>query len=525
MNDTPPRPRSSDAQRYAVVVFGCAVVFGLGLRGLHFASEIGGPHTFRQSHVVSDVVSLALDAEQGPRLAPLERYDYAWAAGQRLFDVPLYQLLAAKLKDWSGLNALQAARTVSLLTFVISCAALRRLAAHLTSPLGAAVATVVYAISALSIQWHAAPMPDNLAVALSLTGLLLHFESRAAGTRRFALALLCVALATLIKPPTHLPVALALGLNGWWEGRTKALRDGKLLSHALIALAAATSFVLAAKQLNSGTEKEETLAWFFGTFEQRLELPRWAAFPRRLLSVFGHPLLAAPFAFGALALLQRALTRRASAFERLALCWLLGNAITAFVFFNVYSIHNYYQLPLLPLYAMLVAFGGEQALATWPRVAAWLKRHELVVLLASLCFVAHAVHFASWLPTLDYSTNRELVRLGERLKAATQRDDQLMLVMGTPVPGPEMMYYARRRGRVIDDDDDPASSLHAFTRRRARDYLLAFAPDVPETSRDAWLARTCGYDFAQVRIEPRLYRVRRATGATCEQSRPLQRHD
>jgi 4-amino-4-deoxy-L-arabinose transferase-like glycosyltransferase len=437
-------------------------------------------------------------------------------------------MLAAKLKDLSGASALYCARALSLLTFVLSCLVVRRLSLLVCSPLAAALAVLVYAVSALSIQWHAAPMPDNLAVLLSLAALWLHFESPSVGSPRFLLALLCAALATLIKPPVHFPVALAVGLASCLEHRLGALRDSKLLLHGAVALVAALAFGLAAKHLNSGTEKEESLAWFFGTFGQRLEAARWIAFPRRLLSVFGHPLLAPAFCFGSYRALRQTWASGAKPAERLVACWLVGNALAAFVFFNVYSIHNYYQLPLLPLYALLVAYGGEQALLALPRVAAMLRRFWPLSLAGALVFVAHTIQFTTWLPTLNYATNRELVALGRRLQAASQRDDQLLLVMRTPVEGPEMMYYAHRRGRVLGeqaDAADVASALGAFLRRAGGEHWLAFATDVDAASATHWLAQTCGYGFERGPAEPLMYRVRSVSGATCAPKPPSPARD
>lgn len=493
-------------------MFMVALALGVALRMLHFSSEIGGPHTFRQSHVVSDIISLSRDSEGGPQLAALERYDYAWAPGQRLFDVPLYQLLAAKLKDATGLGALHAARVLSLISFVLTCFTLQRLARLLlTSQLASALAVLVYSLSALSIQWHAAPMPDNLAVLLSLLSLLTYVESRGVRSLAFAASLACAGLATLIKPPVQLPVAIALGLAALLAKRRGVLSDKKLWAHAAVTLLATCAFQLLAATLNRGTEKEESLAWFFGTFAQRLEPARWLSFARRFGSVFGHPLLFAPFAWGSYCLLIDSWRSRATEGQRYALCWLAGNTIAAVVFFNVYSIHNYYQLPLLPAYAILVAYGGERLLLSWPQLRTRLVHYWPVTLLAASAFVAHAVQFTFWLPTLNYDTNREHIAFGQRVRAVTAATDQLLLVMGQPVAGPEMAYYARRRGRVVAEQDRDLAPVREFAQRAGGTHYVAFTKDVDATGRAAWMSRACGFTFQRKSEDPPLYQL--GTGA------------
>ena len=138
---------------------------------------------------------------------------------------------------------------------------------------------------------------------------------------------------------------------------------------------------------------------------------------------------------------------------------------------------------------------GVDLLAHAPLISRAALRHWPAALVVTALFVAHAVQFTFWLPTLKYDTNRNLVQLGAQLRGLTQVDDHVLVVMQTAVEGPEMMYYARRRGRVVAASEVDETLLGAFSKRGSRQHFVAFAEDMDDASVERVLGRACRYTF------------------------------
>ena len=459
------------------------VVLGLLVRTVHVADGIGGDHVFRQAHVANEILSLKSE-QPAPALKPFEWFNRGFGNGAKIYDTPVFQYTAAKLSDLSGLDQVAAAKLLNLIVYVLTGWVLVLVFGKLAeTPVVWLTAIYVFVVSPLSIHFFSAVLPDNLPILLSLAALYWFLRYEESGeTRYWNVSLASALFSAAIKPPVFFTMAIALAFHRLRDFGWRDLFRGRVFVFFAAVGLVVVAYSLTMAYINWGTLRDPNSSWYFGSLTQRLQGHWWKPFLTRLGKEFGSPLFFLFFLYG----LYRWLRHGGGRYRSVVTGWLLGAAVTVLVFFNVNSIHNYYQLPFIPVYALMVGYGGAGAVA-------WLSaRLPGVLRYAGLAlFTALAVGWAfNGARVMNYSAVKGLEQEAAFVRANTPADG--FVLWQDCGDAPENHYFARRRGFCLE----PAATDDAAVRRIAGRYnggaldnLFVFAAkDAVSRMRDAGVA-------------------------------------
>lgn len=408
---------------------------------------------------------------------------------------PLYSFLVACLygllggvHEWAGrlLSALFSTAGAGLLHLLV-----RRLGGGLWS---GRLSALFFLLFPLNIFYGRAFMPEALMLLLSI-GALLAFErwSRTEGRGDFALAALAAALCFMVKIPTlylGLPlVALAWARWGWAFPRRPVL-----WAYLALALAPAAAWYWHAHQLFLQT------GLTFGIWGSQ-GYDKWAQgllasgdFYWELLRRFGHQVFTP---VGAILLLAGVRPCWGTRQERALYAW--GGGLLLYLFLIPEGNYRlvYYQVPFVPLGAVLAARGLAPLLerAAWPQ--SWLARPILRPLLEVVGgwgrpvlaggVVLLLAGYSAWAAPGLYRPANNVYNYYRACHAAGQLIDQklpasALLVVGEidenagaphRAQSPTMLYYCRRKGWQITPEEFSAATLDSLVARGAGFLVVA----------------------------------------------------
>ncbi len=495
-------PRRVRAVELLLLAAVLAVGVALQWPGLH-GEVLERVHGWRQCQTAMVARNFVRDG-----LNPLvARVDYM-GDGQMQLELPLYPYLVAACYQMFGVREISG-RVVALLFGMGSAAALFALGRMLWSPRAGLVAAAVFSWTPLNVFFNRAFMPDSTTICLSLwatCGLLRYLRSGASWALLLgaAAALLTLAgkppIGVVMGPPWAAALLAARG-GRWW-------RDARLNAAVLMMAAGVAGWMkyqgyvnnhlgddLGISFTNAGVFNQRLVEWYFGRAEQWTD----PAVYRRILSRgpdwLGH------WAFVAAALTGLLWPSRDRA-AWLLRAWLLGGAAYLLVFLNVNLVHNYYQMPLIPILATGCGVFVERVLsrgrrpvdrglapATGIRMA--VAGNTGRILAATLLIAGAAGLIAATRGVLrEYDplaqrridTAREgrrhpywerktaLIEMGRRIGAALPADGRLVALAGdgyvADVRDPQVMYYVNRRGFIIAPPDEYREDVERRRRRR-----------------------------------------------------------
>lgn len=449
------------------------IAFGLCLRMVYFSQEIGGSHTFRQAMVVNQIDSLKSGPYAGPKLGFLERYDQVYDYGVVFYDTPIYQYIAAKVSDFLGVNATKAARLVNLAVYIGISLVFYILLTELGLGLQvSALSLLLFAISPLAIQNLIGPYPDTLATFCALLSfyLLLQYERRRS-LLTFGVALGLGFICCLIKASIYVMFLMAYAWNLLWAYRWRAFLRFDSMIFAILIAASVGVFVLERTYFNYGQVIDATdqnyneslrLSWFLGEDAQRFNLAQWYEIGARFLYEYLFPLLT-PFTIVGLWRLIKRFRVKPDDPQRTLIGLVFGALVMILIFFNVFFRHDYYALPVLPLYCVLTAIGLLYSFSSFgspfssPR---WLG----VTVGAAAIFIC--LYYAYSLRLLNYEGNQASIETGRSVQELVPADATLFYFHGADYINPEYLYYARRRGVL----SDLVNARNAFIEKTEREH-------------------------------------------------------
>ena len=434
------------------------IAFGICLRMVYFSNEIGGSHTFRQAMVANQIDTFKTEPYPGPKLALLERYDQVYDYGIVFFDTPIYQYIAAKLSDFLGMNSVRAARLLNLAIYVGLCLVLHGILTEIGLGLPVSYLTqVLMAVSPLSIQHTLGIYPDALATLAAFASFhaLLRYERRRSW-QLFLAALLLGVICTLIKLSIYGMFALAYAWNLLWTQRWRIFRriDAILLGILILGSVAAfpfeRSFFNHSQPFQAGSLDESfMLDWFIGPASLRLEWMPWHEIGARFTFEYLFPLLA-PFTIVGLWRVIGAFRRKPNDPQRTLLGLTVGALAMMLVFFNVFFRHDYYAMPLIPVYCALTSIG---LLYTWSSFGMRFADHPRVYASLAVAATCISIDYAYSLRLLNYGQNAASVATGIDIQELVPADGYLFYFIGDDSVNPEYLYYTRRRGVLSSFDN------------------------------------------------------------------------
>lgn len=321
---------------------------------------INGNHVFRQSDSLSAILSFS--GWKG--LAQMESF----SGSPSWFATPLYELIVSIAASVTGLKgaegALAAAVFTDLACFWLLLLSGYRLAERMG--LGSGVILIfLLATSPLYLHYYSVPLPDTLALALSVTAVSLLTDERC-GMLCTASALIALSAACLIKSPVPF-VLMAFFLTR--EALLGNLRKRWRLL-ALVSLAALVSALLPEYLRNRFLGSDNAFfaqdpVWYFGTADERLSMRFWKTMSNRVTKAAPFRALGALYAAAAgLGLVWCIWKRKLSAALPFIVSFLSGWLVFANVFFR----HDYYSLPTDFIFLLAVSLCAAGALRALPRL-------------------------------------------------------------------------------------------------------------------------------------------------------------
>jgi len=427
------------------------IAFGLCLRLVYFSEDIGGSHTFRQAMVANQIDSLKAQPYPGPKLGFLERYDQTYDFGIVFYDTPIYQYVAAKVSDILNIGAVRAGRLVNLAIFVgislIFYEILTEIGIRTTASL---LTTLLLALSPLSIQNTFGLYPDILATFTSYLSfyLLLRYE-RERWWGFFYTALVLGVASTLIKLSIYSLFAVAYAWNLIWAARWRVLRRVDAILFGLVIAAAVAAFVLERSYFNYGQISEAAnynesfrLSWYLGPVAERFELEPWRDIGERFMLEYLFPPFM-PLALMGLWRVVRQFVKKPRDPQRTLLGLVVGSFVMIVIFFNVFFRHDYYALPLLPIYCALASVG---LLNFYALIGSPFAANARAFAFMAVAAIFGSIYYAYSLQSLNYRGNRMSIEIGKSLQELVPADGYVLYLTDEDVSNPEYLYYARRRG-------------------------------------------------------------------------------
>lgn len=377
----------------------------------------------------------------------------------RLFinEFPFYNAIVAVIYRIFGINEAYA-RLVSAVFASVGGVCLYLIASRLFSQKVAWLTAGFYAFNPYNVYYGRVIMPDPIFVSLSLMSLAL-FLRRPWGL----LSSLVMALAILVKPYAlfMLPAMVYYGRKDWRRSWLWGL---------LVLL----PFILWRVHYQRHPEANFDTTWLFNQFNIRFSgaFFRWLIFDRlnRLI-----------FATGGFVLLILGMLNSYGDKNRLGIfIWLFSVAayMTIFAMGNV--THDYYQLPVVPVGSILVAFGFWHLIDTGRKF--WGK---IINTLAAMALLAISLAFGWYEVRGFYNINHpEIVAAGKAVDKLTPPD---ALVIAAYNSDPAFLYQTNRYGwpdGVNLEDKAALGATHyvSVNQDNVSQYLEARCPVVEKTS-------------------------------------------
>lgn len=476
------------AERYFYVLL---LLTLLSVRFFHLGESIDDPHSWRQcdtANYIWEYYQSGID---------LLHPSVCWMGGHKtlILEFPLPEALVALVYKVLGPEHLYA-RLVFLLIYLASAFYLFRLISYLYHERLAWISAVVYLSLPLGIFYSRAIHVDFSALLCGLAAV--DYLLRGLRENRPRLIGLSVAIASigfLIKAPYLFYFALPVALFVWKEGLVKrTLRYAPLLlvpvacfyawrlhSEAVNAAAPDWSYIPGYLKLSGASMSD----WYFGTWEQRQDGYIWKVlFQERLwrdvLAKWGLLFVAGGF------LLPCTAAGKGTGFARL---WALGVLLYMFLFFNLNYFHDYYQIPFLPVAALLIALGIE-GLGGLMRKLAWVREKKL----EPAVFVGLVVLISAWnvwtaeTHPLYYHLDQQLIEAGQLVQAHTGPEDLVILSRTLTDPrNPLWLYRARRNGWSVHIDRITSEVIRNLQNENAA-YAGFLSPVPLDSTLSAFLA-------------------------------------
>ena len=360
-------------------------------------------------------------------------------------EFPLLQA-AGTLVMGTGLPADMSMRIVGLASFIASAVLLYLLARRLMGPVGALIALAAFLFNAHAWLYGRTSLIEYIATVGGVG--FLYFAIRWMNDGRplnWVIATIAGTVGVLAKITTGgfllLPALLLRAPDGRW-----GFQRLSVLAMVGVAIAVGGAWSAYAESVREETpasfflSMENQWAWFFGSLDQRLDLPSWRVPLLAMLALTGSGIaLWAPLA------VARARGTGQAAFV-IALLSLV--AAVPFLLFNLYAIHDYYYAAVAPMIALGIGLGVEWLLAQ--RSERWVRLATVGLAGAWLATIIGMT--GSW--SLIYGTPEEEERamsIASFVRAHSEPDDWIVL-RGWGWNS-TFLYYARRQGLAVPSAD------------------------------------------------------------------------
>jgi 4-amino-4-deoxy-L-arabinose transferase-like glycosyltransferase len=458
-----------------LLIMGVAVA----LRLLYITAPLLDAHRWRQVDTAS--IARTFYEERFNPLRPEANWGGAHGAVESEF--PLLPMLAALLYSVFGPDEMWG-RLIVVVFSVGSVWLTYVLGTQLLDDAGGLAAATLVAVSPAAVFYGRAFMPDSLMICFSLAALVGFVRHATTGaTRPLVVASVALGLTILVKLPGILvlaPVAAVL----WHVRGRQALGDRRLWLAVAVPVAVAAAWYWHAYQIYLetgltfgviGTTK--TYPAFVATSEWTTAFSKWSSVELLTTTPLYDLMLSrlyflhlTPPGF-ALALVGLVLWR-AKKWRVVVDAWLAAMVAFILVAGAGHMGHDYYQLPLVPIFALYFAA------AAWPVFAAgWIATNVgpglaprlgvalVVAAVAAMSFWHSGViarHFRPAAPDV------RILRAGEAIQRGVGEAGLIVAVDDYGVNSPMLLYFAHAKGWSFDAETLTASVVRTLEPQGAR---------------------------------------------------------
>ncbi len=421
---------------------GLVLVLGSVARIHQMGFEVAGPHEFRQTQTAFAVRGF-IEGVANPIFSYLPVFGQA---SQVPYELPIFQAIAALVASL-GLGEAFAGRFVSFFMFQMSAILSWLLVKRLLGTAAANISLIVFQFSPFAMVWGAAYLIESTALACTLASIILlevtrqkqnlffifiatvfavaaFFVKITTPVGWFAAYFFFVAMQSRVRPglrpviteltPTTLVGAAGLGSALVWTHFANTIKEAHPITNQL------TSSALQ--------------AWNFGSIEQRTDLNIYLSLGANpVYLIFGAAALMLPLAWFSIKTRQ----------EQIAVIAVsLVSVINVGLFINLYYIHEYYFLAILPSLTALVGWAVVSLSKKWtgPRVVMLTVMTSLVLVSTWLGPMGPRSQVASFESPKPFE-------LAKVLAEKTYPGDRLV-VLGCDW-NPAILYHSERRGLMI----------------------------------------------------------------------------
>lgn len=436
----------------------------LAQRCFHLGGEIDLPHDWRQSEtawISYDFLQNGIDILH-PTVCWMGKHQ------ELVLECPLPEAIVALAFQFTG-ESMPVARIIYLSIFLFSLYYFYRIAEFLYDEKLAQIATIAFLGLPLSYFYSRAIHIDFSALGFSFAFFYYYLLAvKHKKTTYLWLSSAFAIVAFLIKIPYAFYFALPMLVFTWQHQRLKWVFSQfyiyippvtifilwRIHSNTINAAAPDWNFILHYRKFVNNT------SWYFGSLAQRLQLYSWKILLQRgLFDVAG---------LGGILFLGLGLWRNTfTQMNRILLMWTIGIILYVLIFFNLNFIHNYYQIPLLPIAAIWIALGLKKMLKHWPKI-----------LIPSLFFII--IINGIYTEVNYYSINQKDVEIGAIIRENTTKND--LIIISTPkmdCRNPKILYRSRRRGWSIEYNALNKSVIQELHANWAADYWVYIGEQPP----------------------------------------------
>lgn len=426
--------RINEDRRLALYLLAMLLLISLLSRLPNLTAPIADAHSWNQCSAASVIRNFH---EKGidllnPEWNHLKKNSAARRIGAE--ELPLYHALIALLWNRTGEQE-SVARLVTIIISLIGSVYLFLLASSIGSNRLGLLAVFFYSFAPLNWFFGRAIMSD--AAMLTATIAALHHFNRWIQTNTepdFIWAAFWLALAGLLKPFALLAGVPILGLWLFKDGLRLFLKPQAYI-FGLIVLVPTFAWLTHALNVGDlgGVTKNAGLAdtdKIWGPIERLWDPKFYFRLQWRLFDRAITPIASLLAGLGLIAM--------RGSIARLPRFWLLGVVVYILLIRNGNYVHNYYQLPFVPVAALLAAMGFNWGLTRYyskpaGKIAAFIVLAGFLVL--SLIYVRS-----------DFSQDLSSVKAGRLLEKVSTADDLVYILDPGSTRKNQAIYYSHRRG-------------------------------------------------------------------------------
>jgi hypothetical protein len=346
------------------------LILSVALRLHHVGKPLSDHHSWRQTQTAMIAANLYRDGFNlwSPRV-DFYCTEVCSESGLLVLEFPLYNALVAVLYKVFGLREF-AGRLVSIIFSTLAALLLYRLAKRILGPDAALVAAAFFVVSPISVFYGRAFMPESLMLCAGI-GALLYFHDWLQDERwsTFGVAVTCALIAFLVKPPM-IHIGIPMTYMAWAKHGRALFRKKAPALFLMLCLVPSTIWLY-----HSATSPNLDMGWLLSDInllrDKNLYRIMWERLGREVLTSVGRAL----FIFGLLVGLRRAQ-------ERVLDVWLGATVLYVLAFGTGNIVHDYYQLPLVPIASIYIG----KAIAYLPQLPLrrfiWLPLTALLIVAA-----------------------------------------------------------------------------------------------------------------------------------------------